>query len=169
MTDAKTGKTIKDLLPGKRDGAANSVIHKAAKTVSKARLKQTAETTQETDTPDKKKADKSMQDLSRELDKLFSPAHFRGIVRAPADLMLATTGRKIWDLPAAEVDTLATTGSTCARYFLMTDPKWLALTLFSMSILTTYGTRTALHIKETRAEKRAERKKELEDMKNAKT
>ena len=169
MTDAKTGKTIKDLLPGKGHGAVSNVIHKATKTVSQARLKQTAETEQEIATSDKKKADKSMQDLARELDKLFSPAHFRGIVRAPADLMLATSGRRIWDLPAAEVDTLATTGSTCARYFLMTDPKWLALTLFSMSILTTYGTRTALHIKESRAEKRAEHKKEMEAIKNAKT
>ena len=168
MSNEKTGKTVKDLLPGKRNDTTDSVIHKAAKTVSKARMKQTTEGETEA-APDKKKADKSMQDLARELDKLFSPAHFRGIVRAPADLMLATSGRRIWDLPAAEVDTLATTGSTCARYFLMTDPKWLALTLFSMSILTTYGTRTALHIKESRAEKRAEHKKEMEAIKNAKT
>jgi len=91
------------------------------------------------------KSQEEIRQLNSELDKLFNADNFRGLVRAPADLLMALTGDKIWDLPAEEVETLSTTGATCARYFLSTDPKWLSLTLFSMAILTTYGTRIALY------------------------
>lgn len=87
-----------------------------------------------------------IQRVNEQLDKLFTGDNFRGIVRAPADLMLALTGNKIWDLPNDEVETLSTTGATCGRYFLSSDPKWLSLTLFSMAVLTTYGTRLGIHL-----------------------
>ena len=48
---------------------------------------------------------------------------------------------------------MAETGSICARNFVKTDPKWLALILFSMSLVTTYGGRAALHYKESKSEK----------------
>ena len=86
-------------------------------------------------------------EIQKQLDALFAPENWRGIMRAPADLMLAFTGNELWALPKAEIDTLAATGSTAARYFMQTDPKWIALTLFLFSVATTYGTRATMHIK----------------------
>lgn len=85
--------------------------------------------------------DEEIQRVAHELDKMFTGENFKGLVRAPADLLLSLTGNKIWDIPDGEIETLATTAATAGRYFLTSDPKWLALTLFSMAALTTYGTR----------------------------
>lgn len=99
-------------------------------------------------------AEKQAAELSDALKKMFDPANWRAIVRAPADLRLAVTGRAHWNLTEQEVDNLASTGSTCAQYFLHTDPKYLALTLFLFNAAVAYGSRIALDLKMDREEKK---------------
>lgn len=65
--------------------------------------------------------------------KLFKPEAWRAIVRAPFALGQTMTGRKCWELDSAQEDTLATSTSLTAEYFLNTDPKWVALTLFAFN------------------------------------
>lgn len=155
--------SIKDkpfVLPRKRRSTTSGITDKAAEVIKRRKTIEakpdiaTDETIIELDVDDK-----NLRDVARELDKIFSPKNFRGVVRAPADLMLASTGRKIWDLPTSEVDAMAETGSLCARHFVKTDPKWLALILFSMSVLTTYGGRAGMHYSEVKKEKQSKEKK----------
>lgn len=94
----------------------------------------------------------AQEEMTKALETLYDPKHWVGIVKAPADLMLALSGDDMWNLPKPEVDTLAAQSSLAARYFMATDPKWVALTLFAFSLATTYGTRAMLHIKKQRAE-----------------
>lgn len=92
-------------------------------------------------------------ELQAQFDRLYDPKVWRGIVAAPANIALAVTGNNIWDLPDNEVDTLAIQASVTARCFAVSDPKWLALTMLSISIITTYGSRAAQYFME-RAEKK---------------
>lgn len=162
-----------NLLQNERHDTTNLADEKIAKAVKDARIR-LADNTQKTDNsslePEKitkgkgrgksttasgarKASTEEIQRMSHELDKMFNAENFRGLVRAPADLLLALTGNKIWDIPHDEVETLSVTGATCARYFLSSDPKWLALTLFSMAFLTTYGTRAAIHLSALKGDK----------------
>lgn len=72
--------------------------------------------------------------VSRELEeaakKMFDPDAWRAIVRAPFALGRVMTGRPCWDLEKKQEDTLAVSTSSTAEYFLQTDPKYVALTLF---------------------------------------
>ncbi len=88
------------------------------------------------------------------IDDLFSPANFKALVRVPADIRLAVTGRKHWELKDAEVDTLAITASTTAKYFSNTDPKWLAVSMLCMNVCMIYGARI---IEDVRLNKAAEK------------
>lgn len=89
-------------------------------------------------------------EISRELEKLYSPDNFRGIVKAPADIMALATGSKVWELQKDEIDTLSVNASLTAKYFLVTDPKWVALTMLAISVTTIYGGRVAMHLAEKR-------------------
>jgi hypothetical protein len=75
--------------------------------------------------------------VSRELEEkaaqMFSPEAWRSIVKMPFALGKVMTGRKCWDLEQKQEDTLATTTSATAEYFLQVDPKYVVLTLFLMN------------------------------------
>ena len=75
--------------------------------------------------------------VSRELEeaarKMFDPEAWRAIVRAPFAFGKAMTGRKCWELEKTQEDTLATSTSATAEYFLQTDPKWVCLTIFAFN------------------------------------
>lgn len=88
--------------------------------------------------------------VSDELDKLFSPENFRALVRAPADIRLAVTGRKHWELKDSEVESLAITASTTAKYFAVVDPKWLAVAMFATNAAMIYGSRIVEDMRQDR-------------------
>lgn len=92
------------------------------------------------------------------IDDLFSPNNFKALVRVPADIRLAVTGRKHWELRDAEVDTLAITASTTAKYFSNTDPKWLAVSMLCMNVCMIYGARIIEDVRITREEANAHNK-----------
>lgn len=98
------------------------------------------------------------QEILKELERLYSPESFAPIVSAPSHLAVMVTGRKLWELSKDEVRALSSSASTSAKYFLSTDPKWVALSMFLVSTATIYGTRLALHIREVRNEKNGEKK-----------
>lgn len=105
----------------------------------------------------KARAEAQAKILEQNLQALYSPEHWKGICRAPADLMLATSGNQIWDIPEGEIDTLAEQASITARFFLATDPKWVALALFGFSLATTYGTRAMMHVNAAAKAKKGEK------------
>lgn len=103
-----------------------------------------------------------MADIERraaELEKIFSPDNWRSIVRAPADLALALSGREYWDLPEKEVSALAVSASHTARYWMAIDPRYIVLVMFLFDMSVIYGGRTVRHIKDVRAEKKLALKK----------
>jgi len=87
------------------------------------------------------------------LDAILDPKVWRGAVAAPGDMMVAITGKAHWELNDNERDTLAKTGAATARAFAVVDPKWLALSLFSFSIISIYGGRMVKDLQD-RAEAR---------------
>ena len=72
-------------------------------------------------------------ELAEAARKMFDPEAWRAIVRAPFAFGKAVTGRKCWDLEKTQEDTLATSTSATAEYFLQTDPKWVCLTIFAFN------------------------------------
>jgi len=79
------------------------------------------------------------RELSEAASKMFDPDAWRAIVRAPFALGKVVTGRDCWDLDKRQEDTLATSTSLTAEYFLNTDPKYVALTIcmFNWSVILT--------------------------------
>jgi len=69
-------------------------------------------------------------ELAEAAKKMFDPEAWRAIVRAPFALGRVMTGRSCWELEKKQEDTLATSTSATAEYFLQTDPKWVCLTIF---------------------------------------
>lgn len=100
-----------------------------------------------------KPVDAATLQAQKELVALFEPDAWEPVVRAPADAMLALTGRKHWDLSEKEVRSLAVTGANSARWFLHTDPKWIALILFLFNATTVYGSRLVMDAQERKKEK----------------
>lgn len=91
--------------------------------------------------------------FAKEYETLFDPDVWGGICRSPADLMLHITKKDLWRIEDRELKPLAIGASNTARLFLRTDPKWVALTMFLISISQIYGTRIALHIAQNKKDK----------------
>lgn len=100
------------------------------------------------------------EELTRELATLFAPEYWEGIVRGPADLMLAVSKRELWNVPDKEIKPLAMGAAHTARLFLRTDPKWIALFMFSVSLTQVYGGRIAVHMAQIRREARERKAQE---------
>jgi len=99
-------------------------------------------------------------------ERLYDPEVWEGVVCAPADTMLAVSGRALWSISDRERKTLSVTASMTARCFAVENPKWLALIMLSISLSQIYGTRAAMHFAEVKKE--AEAKKGAEKLKGEK-
>ena len=98
--------------------------------------------------------DQSAENAAKILDAILDPKVWRGAVAAPGDMMYVVTSKEHWLLSEDERDTLAKTGAATARAFAVTDPKWLALSLFAFSVLSIYGGRIMKDISDKKAEKK---------------
>ena len=87
-------------------------------------------------------------------EKLYDPEVWEGVVCAPADTMLAVSGRKLWEISEKERKTLAVTSSMTARCFAVENPKWLALIMLSITLAQIYGTRGMIHMAQLQEEKK---------------
>jgi hypothetical protein len=94
-------------------------------------------------------------EMQAQIDRLYDPEAWQGIVTAPANIALAVTGSDVWKIEKDEARTLAIQASATARCFMVSDPKWLALTMLSISIITIYGGRTMQYFAEKNAAERA--------------
>lgn len=74
-------------------------------------------------------------------DELSKPEYWEGLVRAPADYMLATTGHKHWDLPGRDIQKIAVPLAFSAKSFISLDPRIMLLILLVANIGTVYGPR----------------------------
>lgn len=102
------------------------------------------------------------KDLQKAQEILFSPENFEAIVSMPANIAMAITSDPIFNLKDKEVKTMSITASTAAKFYGTVDPKSMALTMFVISFLTSYGTRTALYFNK----KRKQKKKPIEHKKD---
>ena len=86
-------------------------------------------------------------------DELSKPDYWEGLVRAPADYMLATTGHKHWDLPERDIKKIATPLAFSAKSFISLDPRIILLILLVSNIGTVYGPRVVqeLNIRKSEA------------------
>lgn len=99
-------------------------------------------------------------ELAKEFHQLFDPEQWGAICRGPADLMLHISKRDLWRIEDRELKPLSVGAAHTARLFLQTDPKWIALFMFSVSLLQIYGARTALHLAQSRKEEKERKEKE---------
>lgn len=99
--------------------------------------------------------------MQQTLEDILDPKVWKGVVGAPGDMMHQITKREHWVLSNDEKDTLAKTGAATFRSFAITDPKWIALTLFSTSVLTIYGGRMLKDMQMNNEKKKQEQEKQV--------
>lgn len=75
------------------------------------------------------------------IDSLYTPENLEGLVTLPFELRHAMTGWDGFELTSEEKHILAVTGVPVAKAFMDTDPKWIALTIFSITLLKLFGAR----------------------------
>lgn len=111
------------------------------------------------DTGKKNSGSSVSRELSEAAKKMFDPDAWRAIVRAPFALGKVVTGRDCWELDKKQEDTLATSTSMTAEYFMNVDPKYVALTIcmFNWSVVLTE--KYAENAKQRRLEKANEPEK----------
>jgi hypothetical protein len=88
---------------------------------------------------------------------LFQPEQWEALVSAPANGAALITGSDAWNLSEKETKQLAIGAATTARYFAPSHPKWLALSLFSMSVITIYGAHFVKYRMEVQSKKAGSR------------
>lgn len=104
----------------------------------------------------KSKLDPRQAEMEKAFDALYAPETWEGIVCAPADTMLAVSGKQLWDMSDKERKTLSVHASLTARCFAVENPKYLALVMLSISIAQIYGARISMHMMERAKERKAE-------------
>lgn len=93
-------------------------------------------------------------EITRQVEALYNPKAWGALLAAPADMLLATTGKKRWDIGEEERATLGACGSTAARCMMIQNPKTLAFLMLGAAISSVYGTRLVQELREYAAEKR---------------
>jgi len=94
-------------------------------------------------------------EMQAQFDRLYDPVVWEGLCAAPANIALAITGSKVWDIPKDEIKSLSVQASVTARCFAVSDPKYLALTMLAISVITIYGGRTMQYFAEKAEAKKA--------------
>lgn len=107
--------------------------------------------------PRGEKLSDSEKALLTAFERLYQPEVWEGVVCAPADTMAAISGRKLWEISPQERKTLSVTASMTARCFAVENPKWLALTMLSITLAQIYGTRAVMHLNEVKKEEAAKK------------
>jgi hypothetical protein len=87
-----------------------------------------------------------------QIAKLFEPASWRPIVKAPFAFFQAMTGRDCWELSKNEEDTLATSTSAAMEYVAVTDPKWLAIGMCTVTWTIIFSEKLILSAREAKKE-----------------
>lgn len=97
--------------------------------------------------------------IQEQVNAVCSPEAWAALLASPADVGLALTGRKHWEVSEQERKTLGATGAAAARCMMITDPKSLALLMVSSALLSVYVPRMIAEAKHLRSEKKEPEKK----------
>jgi hypothetical protein len=107
-----------------------------------ARNEATAGRTKSPKTPQKNQSLTDEQKRIQEIaDELSNHDYWDGLVRAPADIMLAKTGRAFWDIPDKEIKKISVPLAFSAKTLISLDPRIMLLILLVSNIGTVYGPR----------------------------
>jgi hypothetical protein len=74
-------------------------------------------------------------------NELSNHDYWDGLVRAPADIMLAKTGHAFWDIPDKEIKKISVPLAFSAKTLISLDPRIMLLILLVSNIGTVYGPR----------------------------
>lgn len=99
-------------------------------------------------------------EIARQLDALHDPKQWEALLCFPADTMVTLTGRKHWDSSQREREVVGATGSALARTLMITNPRALAVMMFSAAMINFYMPRAILELRHMRAQKAPEPKVE---------
>ena len=99
-----------------------------------------------------------VEEKARALEALFQPDQFESLISLPGETLFALTGWEPWLLSQKEKSILATSASSCAKYWLAIEPKYVALLLFGFQFAQIYGTRYLSYTAEQKKNAKAEKK-----------
>jgi hypothetical protein len=91
--------------------------------------------------------------IAQQLDQLHDPKAWGALLTFPADTALALTGREHWKASRDERDTLGSVGSALARTMMITNPRSLALLMFSSAMISFYMPRALQELKHLKDER----------------
>lgn len=154
MEAKRMSENIADVVQSKRIDPTAETVSKAKEAIAEDRKKSGRGRKTKAESDRTKKIQEAQDNIDAEMKRLFAPENWEAIVKAPADLALAATGDKIFDMEDKAIKSLSTTGATAASYFIKTDPKYLALIMFSVNFATIYGGMIAVHISNRKKDKK---------------
>lgn len=82
-----------------------------------------------------------IKEVTEIANALADPIYWEGLVRGPADYMLATTGHKHWDIPDREIKSVTVPLAFSAKTFIHLDPRIILAVILIANIGKVYGPR----------------------------
>ena len=101
-------------------------------------------------------------EVAAQLEAMYSPEIWEPVVEMPFAAGQLITGHDFWELSEKEKRVLSVSGSTAARYLGFTNPKWLAINLFLINLMTITAPRLLKELAIRRMEKAERAKKKPE-------
>lgn len=95
-----------------------------------------------------------------EAQKLFTPEQWRPIAKLPFYLAETATGSSRFEPKEEEISAIVPSLTLCAEYWLVVDPKWLALILLSANFSAIFMPKYAEYLKDKKSEEQL--RKEVE-------
>lgn len=99
-------------------------------------------------------------EVQAELERLFSPEIWEPMVELPSAALETLTGHDHWRLSEKEIRVSSISVSTAARYMGIQNPKWLAINLALVNLMTIYAPRAIREFAIRRMEKAQKKKPE---------
>lgn len=97
-------------------------------------------------------------EVLEQMERLYSPEIWEPFVELPAAAMMTLTGHDHWAIDDKEKRVLSVSVSTAARYMGFTNPKWLAINLALINLMTVYAPRALKEFALRKLEKAAQKK-----------
>lgn len=96
--------------------------------------------------------DAEAKQLDEVAQQLMAPEYWASLVRAPADFMLAKTGRRLWNMSDKEAMMIAVPATLSIKSFVQIDPRWIAPILLLSNVAFIYGSRVIAELQALKAE-----------------
>lgn len=93
-----------------------------------------------------------------DMERMYSPEIWEPLIELPAAAMQTLTGHDHWQIDDKEKRILSVSVSTAARYMGFQNPKWLAINLALINLMTVYAPRAIKEFALRRLEKAQQKK-----------